>query len=53
MKNHFTISSAYQWSQVYDNNSEKAIKHILEIVKNRFSNNENGKFNYNKSIIEN
>lgn len=47
MKNQFTISSAYQWSQVNDNNSEKAIKRILEIIKNRFSNNENGKYNYN------
>jgi len=47
MKNQFTISSAYQWSQVNDNNSEKAIKRIVEIIKNRFSNNENGKYNYN------
>jgi hypothetical protein len=47
MKNQFTISSAYQWGKTQNNNSEKAIKRIVEIVKNRFSNNENGKFNYN------
>lgn len=47
MKNQFTISSAYQWAKIQNNNSEKAIKRIVEIVKNRFSKNENGKFNYN------
>jgi hypothetical protein len=47
MKNQFTISSAYQWGKTQNNNSEKAIKRIVEIVKNRFSNNENGKYNYN------
>lgn len=47
MKNQFTISSAYQWGKRQNNNSEKAIKRIVEIIKNRFSKNENGKFNYN------
>lgn len=47
MKNQFTISSAYQWAKIQNNNSEKAIKRIIEIIKNRFSNNENGKYNYN------
>lgn len=47
MKNQFTISSAYQWAKIQNNNSENAIKRIVEIVKNRFSKNENGKFNYN------
>jgi hypothetical protein len=49
MKNQFTISSAYQWKndEVKINNSEKAIKHICSIIKSRFSDNENKKFNYN------
>jgi hypothetical protein len=49
MKNQFTISAAYQWSnsKSLTNHSEKAIKKIVETIKNRFSNNENGKFNYN------
>ncbi|WP_127142124.1 hypothetical protein [Flagellimonas marinaquae] len=51
MKNQFTISSAYQWSKDENgkNNSELAIKSITEHIKNRFSNNKNGKFNYNIS----
>jgi hypothetical protein len=49
MKNQFTISSAYQWKIEGEkiNNSEKAIKHICSIIKSRFSDNENKKFNYN------
>ncbi len=49
MNNQFTISAAYQWStsKAESNNSEKAIKKIVEMIKNRFSNNENAKFNYN------
>lgn len=49
MKNQFTISAAYQWtnSKSDSTNSEKAIKKIAEIIKNRFSNNENVKHNYN------
>jgi hypothetical protein len=49
MKNQFTISSAYQWITVKDeiNNSELAIKYIADMIKNKFSNNENEKLNYN------
>ncbi len=49
MKNQFTISSSYQWKNddVKINNSEKAIKHIYDMIKSRFSDNENKKFNYN------
>ena len=47
MKNQFTISSAYQWVHSDGNNSEKAIKYVAKIIKDRFSKNENGKFNYN------
>jgi len=47
MKNQFTIASAYQWLNCDDNNSEKAIKYIAQIIKDRFTKNENGKFNYN------
>jgi len=47
MKNQFTISSAYNWAKSQDNNSEKAIKRIVEIIKKRFSNNKNEKYNYN------
>ena len=49
MKNQFTISSAYQWHTEKDlkNNSELAIKSIAEMIKNKFSKNENGKLNYN------
>lgn len=49
IKNQFTISAAYQWanSKSDSTNSEKAIKKIAEMIKNRFSNNENGKNNYN------
>tara|TARA_R110002072_G_scaffold22666_2_gene79599 strand:- start:10464 stop:11009 length:546 start_codon:yes stop_codon:yes gene_type:complete len=49
MKNQFTISSAYKWAKDEDgkNNSELAIKTITEFIKNRFSNNKNGKLNYN------
>jgi hypothetical protein len=49
MKNQFTISSAYQWYTEKDlkNNSELAIKSIAEMIKNKFSKNENGKLNYN------
>jgi hypothetical protein len=49
MKNQFTISSAYEWKKEGEkiNNSEKAIKHIYKIIKSRFSDNENKKFNYN------
>jgi len=48
MKNQFTISSAYQWKKEGEkiNNSETAIKHIYKIIKSRFSDNENIKFNY-------
>ena len=49
MKNQFTISSAYEWKKDGEkiNNSERAIKHIYKIIKSRFSDNENKKFNYN------
>jgi hypothetical protein len=49
MKNQFTISSAYEWKKEGEkiNNSEKAIKHIYKIIKSRFSDNKNKKFNYN------
>jgi hypothetical protein len=49
MKNQFTISSAYQWhtDKELTNNSELAIKSITEMIKNKFSKNENGKLNYN------
>jgi hypothetical protein len=49
MKNQFTISSAYQWFKEKDekNISELAIKAIAEMIKNKFSNNENEKLNYN------
>lgn len=49
MKNQFTISSAYQWytDKELTNNSELAIKSIAEMIKNKFSKNENGKLNYN------
>jgi hypothetical protein len=49
MKNQFTISSAYEWKKEGEKitNSETAIKHICKIVKSRFSDNENKKFNYN------
>jgi hypothetical protein len=49
MTNQFTIASAYQWSLDGEtqNNSEKAIKHIYNILKSRFSENENQRFNYN------
>jgi hypothetical protein len=49
MKNQFTISSAYEWKKEGEKitNSERAIKHICKIVKSRFSDNENKKFNYN------
>ena len=49
MKNQFTISSAYQWYTEKDlkNNSELAIKSIADMIKNKFSKNENEKLNYN------
>jgi hypothetical protein len=49
MKNQFTISSAYQWYKEKDekNISELAIKSIAEMIKNKFSKNENEKLNYN------
>lgn len=49
MKNQFTISAAYQWAKDDEgkNNSELAIKTITGFVKNRFSNYENGRYNYN------
>jgi len=49
LKNQFTISSAYQWSleKSEENNSERAIKHIVKMIKDRFSDNVNKKFNYN------
>lgn len=47
MKNQFTISSAYQWNKPDSNNSKKAIKYITKTIIDRFSNNENGKYNYN------
>lgn len=51
MKNQFTISSSYQWpidgKKSSLNNSEKAIKSIARMIKERFSNNENGEHNYN------
>ena len=49
LKNQFKISAAYQWanSKSDSTNSEKAIKKIAEMINNRFSNNENGKHNYN------
>ncbi len=49
MKNQFTISSAYQWKTDNEktNHSEKAIKYIYSVIKSRFSDNENKKFNYN------
>jgi hypothetical protein len=49
MKNQFTISSAYEWKKEGETitNSERAIKHICKIVKSRFSDSENKKFNYN------
>jgi len=49
MNNQFTISSAYQWYTEKDekNISELAIKAIAEMIKNKFSNNENEKLNYN------
>lgn len=47
MKNQFTIASAYQWTRKDDNNSEKAIKYIAKIIRDRFANNEKGRFNYN------
>ena len=51
MKNQFTISSSYQWptdgKKSSKNNSEKAIKSIVKMIKDRFSNNKNGKLNYN------
>jgi hypothetical protein len=48
LKNEFTISSAYQWPKEgkEKNNSEKAIKYISNIIKNRFSNNKKN-LNYN------
>jgi len=38
MKNHFTISSAYQWSKDDNgkNNSESAFRTIADFAKNRF-----------------
>jgi hypothetical protein len=47
MKSQFTISSAYQWKKDENgaNNSEKAIKRIVENAKNRFTG--DGKINYN------
>ena len=49
MKNQFTISSAYQWRKEGEqaSNSEIAISYISKMVKSRFSDNENNKFNYN------
>lgn len=49
MKNQFTIASAYKWKTDDDKstNSERAINHISKMVKSRFSDNENKKFNYN------
>lgn len=47
MKNQFTISSAYQWVHSDGNNSEKAIKYVAKIIKDRFSQNEDEKINYN------
>lgn len=49
MQNQFTISAAYQWAKDDNgiNNSELAIKTIKDFVKNRFSNNVNGRSNYN------
>lgn len=49
MKNQFTIASAYQWFTEKDEKtiSELAIKSIAEMIKNKFSNNENEKLNYN------
>ncbi len=49
MKNQFTISSAYQWRKEGEktSNSERAISHISKMVKSRFSDKENEKFNYN------
>ena len=47
MKNQFTISSAYQWGENNKSYSEKAIKHIVKIIKDRFSNNENHNYNIN------
>lgn len=49
MKNQFTISSAYQWTKDGEEitKSEKAIKYMVSRIKSRFSDNENGKYNYN------
>ncbi len=49
MKNEFTISSAYKWgkSEKGENNSEKAIKYISNIIKDRFSANKKNIHNYN------
>lgn len=49
MKNQFTIASAYEWRQYNseETNSEKAIKHIVKMVQNRFSDKLNKRANYN------
>jgi len=49
MKNQFTIASAYEWKKndIPESNSEKAIKHIVKMIVNRFSHNIDQKNNFN------
>ncbi len=52
MKNEFTIVAAYQWKDKKGgkSKSEIAVKTLTNYLKNRFSNNESGKNNFNVSF---